>query len=303
MAVATAKNIGAKVVTISEPNRNLIRGRKDWTYDKALDTAVKVLDNNLIIKKQGYGPGFTYVTLAEYTIYSCYSSGNDSIDSLEETLDQIGTLIKTDKQRAIITGDFNAKSPEWGMNYTDRRGHVVTEWIATNDLVIVNQGLRPTFQRQDYGSILDLTIVTENVRSNIMEWEVSEKETLSDHNYIIFNVEESFGQVNRHPTKTKGWQVKKLDRERLREALNEINTDDLTTSAKGFTGVLTKVCNAAMPKRKSIPNKQPAYWWNTTVAELRRECVEARRRYSRSRSRGFSQANLLLEEYKQSKKS
>ncbi|KAK9688064.1 hypothetical protein QE152_g35811 [Popillia japonica] len=84
----------------------------------------------------------------------------------------------------------------------------------------------------------------------------------------------------------------KLDRERLREALNEINTDDLTTSAKGFTGVLTKVCNAAMPKRKSIPNKQPAYWWNTTVAELRRECVEARRRYSRSRSRGSSQANL-----------
>ncbi|KAK9685208.1 hypothetical protein QE152_g38214 [Popillia japonica] len=125
-----------------------------------------------------------------------------------------------------------------------------------------------------------------------MEWEVSEKETLSDPNYIIFNVEESC-QVNRHPTKTKGWQVKKLDRERLREALNEINTDDLTTSAKGFTGVLTKVCNAAMPKRKSSPNKQPAYWWNTTVVELRRECVEARRRYSRSRSRGSSQANLL----------
>ncbi|KAK9693963.1 hypothetical protein QE152_g33863 [Popillia japonica] len=138
-----------------------------------------------------------------------------------------------------------------------------------------------------------------------MEWEVSEKETLSDHNYIIFNVEESFGQVNRHPTKTKGWQVKKLDRERLREALNEINTDDLTTSAKSCTGVLTKrnfVENVWKREEDTLEADQPAYWWNTTVAELRRECVEARRRYSRSRSRGSSQANLLWEEYKQSKK-
>nr|CAI5867979.1 unnamed protein product [Callosobruchus analis] len=77
------------------------------------------------------------------------------------------------------------------MGVTDKRGVTVTEWVATNDLVIINQGDKPTFQRKDYGSILDLTIATVNIARDIINWEVCERECMSDHNYTTFSINSS----------------------------------------------------------------------------------------------------------------
>lgn len=42
MALAIAKELGADVLLFSEPNRNTIRHGKDWYYDVAIDTAIKI---------------------------------------------------------------------------------------------------------------------------------------------------------------------------------------------------------------------------------------------------------------------
>lgn len=180
LTIATAKNIGAEILLVSEPNRNAICNRKNFVQDANLDTAIKILSTNIKIKNQGCGPGFAYIESEEFTIYSCYSSGNDEIDELLTTLTEIGNIIRFKNQEAIVAGDFNAKSPKWGMNITDRRGYVMTEWTAANNLVIANQGMTPTFKRQGYTSILDLTIVTENLKPRVTKWEVMEAESLSD---------------------------------------------------------------------------------------------------------------------------
>ena len=256
MALATANSIKAGLILLSEPNRNAIRHRKDWIFDVELDTAIKILDRNIAIIGQGYGHGYTYVTIPNCTIYSCYSSGNDDIQDLERTLEEIGTKIRANNERAIVAGDFNGKSPQWGMHLTDTRGELICDWIAQNDMAMVNKGSSPTFQRQDYSSILDLTIATSNLVPDIASWCVGDKESLSDHNYVIFDI--AVKKPNqRQAGQTKGWQIRKLDPRRLQEAVRTLG--DGESVPENFSENLAQICDKCMPKRRIVTRGRPVY--------------------------------------------
>lgn len=282
MAIAMGKEIGASLILVSEPNQIMIRNRKDWITDAEVDSAIYILDNNLAIMSIGYGPNYTYIKTARFTIYSCYFSGNKDISEMENSLDDISSRIRLNKENAIVAGDFNAKSPQWGMEYTDNRGQTVTNWMAENGLIIGNVGNRPTFQRREYTSILDLTICTENINNMIQNWQVSDKESLSDHNYIIFEIaSQNIRQRQIIPKQNKGWLIKKLDKQKLVIESLLIEQNVTTTTADGFTAVLKKLCDKCMPKKKSQFRKRPAYWWNDNIANLRKDCIKARRIFSR----------------------
>lgn len=286
MALATARDIGASVLIISEPNRQAIRGRKDWIFDANLDTAIKLLDSKIPVENQCIGPGFSYISTGELAICSCYCSGNDEINDLEETLSAIGDLVRNSSVNTIIAGDFNAKSPQWGMNLTDSRGKVMTEWIASNDLIVVNKGDTPTFQRENYGSVLDLTLVTD--KTNVSEWEVMDTESLSDHNYVVFDITNKvITQQKTEDLHTNGWNIRKLDPSKVEIALQQIPEGLIPPSAIEFSKRLTQICNTSMPKKRK-PNtlRKPVYWWNSDLAELRRNCVQTRRTYTRTAKRG-----------------
>ncbi|XP_060516193.1 uncharacterized protein LOC132695754 [Cylas formicarius] len=299
LALATAIDMQAKVLIVSEPNRIAIQNRKDWIRDNECKAAIKVIENNIAIKRQGSGSGYCFIETVDYTIYSCYFSGNDEIDQLDEALYEIGRRVQGNNEKAIIAGDFNAKSTEWGMTHTDARGELVTEWMAANGLITVNQGNSPTFQSQGYGSILDLAIVTEGIRMKIGQWTVAETETLSDHNYITFEVKNSDPTVVRQ-RECRGWQVKKLDRNKLHNAIGSLGEDG--PSARDFSEELATLCDISMPKKRSFRNKQPAYWWNSEIAELRRDCINKRRKYTRTVKHGIIRDTLRTwVEYRESK--
>lgn len=281
IAVAEGRNMRVSAVLISEPNKQAIHRRKDWVHDNMMDTAIKILDASLVITDKGHGTGFTYVSTAHYTIYSCYSSGNKEIQELETCLNEIGNRIKFNRECAIITGDFNAKSPQWGMNYTDQRGAAMTDWIAENNLIVVNEGDKPTFQRSNQFSILDLTIVTEDIRTKVHSWQVRDEESLSDHRFIVFEVNETMTSRKR-PCKHTGWKSKNINTEKLQQALSRIEIRSNTTTVEGYTEVLHNVCNQVMPKQSSRHRNQPVYWWNEQIAKVRKECIASRRHYTRS---------------------
>lgn len=232
LALETGQKIGASFLLVSEPNKLAIKHRKDWISDEKLDTAIKLLNRQIVVKDQGYGPGFTFVTTPDITIYSCYSSGKKDITELESTLYYIAKRIRLKKENAVVAGDFNAKSPAWGMPNTDDRGQLMTEWIAENNMSIANRGFKPTFQRLNCASILDLTIATESLIGKVEQWEVSEEETLSDHNYITFDIAERPPEKIQQYQKHKGWQIRKLDERRLEEAIDK--ADDTHSTAEGL---------------------------------------------------------------------
>ena len=98
--------------------------------------------------------------------------------------------------RSPIPGDFNSKSPEWGEARLDRRGILVCEMVARNDLIVLNRGRDFTFRRGGGGSIIDLTIAAPRLASRIGDWCVLEVITLSDHQCIEFSIQERSHPVN-----------------------------------------------------------------------------------------------------------
>lgn len=301
LTLQTAQDMKADIILLSEPNRRAIKDRKDWIYDNEQNAAIKVL-STIPVKTRGSGPGFAFVTIPNLTVYSIYSSGNNDIQLLDNTLHSIERRIHSRKENAIVAGDFNAKSPQWGMDFTDRRGQIVTEWMAANNLIIANQGDAPTFQIQGYTSILDLTISTENIASRIVNWQVIDKETLSDHNYIAFEVMLD-RDVTQTPRRQHGWHSRNLDEGKLHSAIKRIDHTKTGTTPIEFRETLTRICDIAIPKKKSFPNRKPAYWWNQEIAGLRKISNQRRRMYMRTAKRNLP---LLTEQmwrvYRESKK-
>ncbi|XP_074041805.1 uncharacterized protein [Leptinotarsa decemlineata] len=187
------------------------------------------------------------------------------------------------------------------MDFTDARGDKMTEWVAATDLVIINQGDKPTFVHRSYGSILDLTISTEKIRPFITSWNVLDEESFSDHKYILFQV---VGRSQYYKSKhTQGWQTKKLNREKLHSILNELEENETVYAPENFSKNLVQICDKVMPRTRKGICKKPVYWWNHEIASLRKECLKKRREYRRNcRTISLSAREILWESYKASKK-
>lgn len=299
MALATAINQNVDILIVSEPNVSAVRNKMDWICDEDYATSIKILTNNIAVRNQGHGKGFSYIATTQLTIYSCYTSGNREIEDLEETLYEIQQHLRVNRGKAIIAGDFNAKSPQWGMDTADARGQVMTDWIATNDLVISNQGNKPTFTHQNYGSILDLTLATGNIAPYINNWDVLDMESLSDHKYIMFELVDK-KRIRATVHQTQGWQVRKLDHQKLLEAVE--NLGDMG-SVKEFSARLRQICDQVMPKKKHGNVRRPVYWWNEGISQLRSECIRKRREYMRNvRRRPLLENQNCWEAYKESQR-
>lgn len=145
-------------------------------------------------------------------------------------------------------------------------------------------------------------------------------ETLSDHEYIRFRVSDpSMGRIA--AAKTTGanprieaprWALKKMDVDGLRaaamikawvkEPLGPL--EDADDGALRLRGAVTEVCDVAMPRCRSSPRRPAVYWWSRGLAELRQECMRARRAYTRCRRRrdDVEMEDFLREAYTDKKK-
>lgn len=131
-----------------------------------------------------------WVSFSKFTLYVCYFSPNVSISQFEKLVQQLRDSVSSQSKQVIVVGDFNAKGTLWGSGFYDKRGEIVMEWLASDQLVMINDGAHPTFVRGNYGSHLDLTIAKQNIAAKIKNWQVLvDLESLSDHLYITFEVD------------------------------------------------------------------------------------------------------------------
>ena len=80
-------------------------------------------------------------------VYSCYISPGDPFDVFETQILLLEESLREVIGRSLIGGDFNSKSPEWGEARLDRRGILVGEMVARNELIVLNQGGEFRFRR------------------------------------------------------------------------------------------------------------------------------------------------------------
>lgn len=170
-----------------------------------------------------------------------------------------------------------------GSRSTDVRGSEIIEWCARKDWNTYNDGLAPTFLCNSRASFIDVTLATPGI---VQEWNVREDiESHSDYQYIEYRISLTRGGTEKTETAlSKGWRGKNLDGAKLKLALDERckALDDCPIQEKQITRILREACKeAATPARFGPARKKPAYWWNSEVAELRKGCLKARRRYLR----------------------
>ncbi|KAH9528763.1 hypothetical protein DERF_002678 [Dermatophagoides farinae] len=132
---------------------------------------------------------FLVIEINNFVIASVYSQPVGPIDTTIKDLDNL-TVYARDK-RMLIGGDFNAKSSFWGP-LNDDRGEQLLSAIIHNDLTVLNDGIKPTFDttrgNQRLISYIDLTIVSQNILDNISEWSVRDDIYNSDHRPILTTI-------------------------------------------------------------------------------------------------------------------
>lgn len=278
-----------------------------WYEDASKKAAIMIPKGSMRVDDVGEGNnGFVYATINGIRFYSCYFSPNVDYEVFVHMINILESSIRSAKGRVVIGGDFNSKSPEWGSGQLDPRGVVVGELISSLGLITYNEGNSLTFRRGGGGSVIDITFGSADLYNTAMNWRVLEDLTLSDHQYISFNI--TSRETGRNVTVTlPTWNVRKLNtlaasncietfkqRNPLAVLARDANVEDVVDTT---IDCIVNICNAAMPKTKKYRNKSAVYWWSSEIGELRSICLSARRASTR-----HPDDDIKKEEYKKARK-
>lgn len=275
----------ADMVAVSE-QYHCPPANNSWHEDPSRTAAIYVPRGGVV--SSGSGDGYVWVETDKLRLYSVYVSPNVPFDEYDRKLRGLEDHIRVTAVgvATVVCGDFNAKSTEWGSATTDSRGRALADAASSLGLGFANTGSALTFRRGGTGSIVDVTMADETTVGRVQGWQVLEDYSHSDHQYVSFRVDETPTASRPRDAGLKSWKVRQLDRDSLLETVGA--QKHLVATEQGAGGkcralmeLVTRACDAAMPRRGKAPPKRKVYWWNTEVADLRKGCLTARRRAQR----------------------
>ncbi|CAB0030810.1 unnamed protein product [Trichogramma brassicae] len=184
----------------------------------------------------------------------------------------------------VIAGDFNAWSTEWGCRETRPRASILLDSLALLDAVLLNTGDVPTFNGRRGSSIVDLTFVCETFTPRVLSWTVSGLYTHSDHQAIVFEIEDDGASSGPSTRRSCSWNARTLDVDRFSAVVSSASVAPGTAKDMA-SSLMSGACDASMSKANPRRRREPVYWWTAEIADLRRSCLRARRLFQRSRGR------------------
>ncbi|XP_063633778.1 uncharacterized protein LOC134804599 [Cydia splendana] len=146
-------------------------------------------------------------------VCSAYLPGEKQ-DPTEE-LTKVLEYAQAQKAELIVGCDANAHHTIWGSTGINKRGELLSQFIFTNCLHLLNKGNTPTFVTRARQEVLDITFATEKAANCLADWRVSSENSMSDHRHILFSVKGSLGReplTRRNPKET-SWEAYKADLE------------------------------------------------------------------------------------------
>lgn len=257
------------------------------------------------------GQHYVAVRWGLVAVVGVYFPPSGTLADFEEWLDGLEACVRRlQAMPTIIAGDFNSWSRTWGSKKTGARGRVLEEWAAELDLILLNKGTTATCVRTQGESIIDLTWVSLSASRMIKSWRVmTEVEHLSDHRYILVQLE-ARGAIRREEHwLEQRWSLGKLNEDILMASIiasiwSKKNTvqeeDDPLREVDWLVEVMTRACNASMPRTTQKPRRS-TYWWNEEISNLRRKAMRCSRRVARSKGNAARRMEVL-EEYKMARK-
>ncbi|ESO08445.1 hypothetical protein HELRODRAFT_169288 [Helobdella robusta] len=158
LLMQTVRELKVDLAIILEPHKHI--DTQPWEMDssgKAVIWSCGKLPFQKVIKNTK--TGFATAKMENVYFYSCYASPSLSFEEFVDFLDRLAQDANQYSSVAIA-GDFNAWAVDWGSKETIARGNALLEAMATLDVVLLNNGDKPTFIRGERNSVVDLTFVS-----------------------------------------------------------------------------------------------------------------------------------------------
>nr|CAI5852388.1 unnamed protein product [Callosobruchus analis] len=274
VAFAVAEETDSDLIIVGEPNRKAA-SKSGWITDSNTDVAVYFRNRSIEVKSIRKIAGCINIELKQCSLYCCYISPNVSTSQFMDYIDAVLEQARHNS-KALIMGDLNSKSVEWGSPYTDRRGIYLTEHIAASNLVTLNHGDTPTFMRGEYQSYIDVTIATQSTASEVTDWKVLDTETLSDHRHILIETTWKTSSQPRYGHKSILYQS--ILKEEIRTSFAAENV--LYMSFDEYTETIRRISQKCQVRRED-DQRLRLYWWNSDIEQMRKECLKMRRHITR----------------------
>jgi len=217
----------------------------------------------------------------EINLISAYFKYREPTKELTQTLRSISRACG---DRTLVGADINAFSKNWFSKATDKRGLIVEDMIAEEQLILANKK-DPlfTFSGPRGENNIDITLSTKDIANELEGWEVIHGEITSDHRLIRYSIGkgESFTKLKckkRYVTEKANWQTFNSE---LTLEVNLVEHDlrhaDLETRTELLMQAISNAADKSMPKRR-IKTKQQPPWWSRELDEQRKKMRSAHRK-------------------------
>lgn len=297
IAYSTACREGIDIVIIGEPN---IKISKTYNYivDKKSTVAIFIKNKNVGIKGHDVGDGYVHLKFEDWSLFACYSSPNIKLEDFKHQIDVLIRQIKNTNLNVVVVGDFNSKSAIWGSPITDIRGEYLAECAAELDLVAMNCGKVPTFERGNSKSYIDITWASRKMAGKITNWKVLQEEVSTYHNHIYFELQVE-GKTRRQ---NKGKRYL-FDRVKFAESIQTHFSNRKGLRYNTFIREIHSI-NRNCTNNTSLEGRTMPYWWNQDIEFIRKRCTQLRRQYTRGNKRNERRElqDRLSAQYKTAKK-
>ena len=184
----------------------------------------------------------------------------------------------------IVGSDVNSHSKFWNSTNDNQRGEALLEYILENDLHVLNEGCKPTFENAVRKEVLDISMSNSNALNLINDWKVEDRHTQSDHKMITFTID-----TNKKLDLGLRRNIKKTDWNGYVEELQgkiqviDVNEVDLDTAATFINeAIISSFENNC--KLKPIVLRRDPPWWNKDLQSMKLNVRRLRKKYYRNRT-------------------
>ena len=204
-----------------------------------------------------------------FVLISAYLPPNKDYQRALRELENALQNIDTDK-KVLICSDTNSRSSFWKDHDTNDRGRMFEQFLATNEVTVLNTEGVETFKNANGSSVIDLVLANSNLLNNRPEVEVmSETLTSSDHKMLQIKIETLSQEKHSEfrPT-TRRYRTNKTNGPAFSENLEKYehiieNTNfDVTTEEEADLAIarlnefLKEVCESSIPVLKPTGKKR-----------------------------------------------
>ena len=226
------------------------------------------------------------------------------INHLPSKLEQVVKFAKDNNYDIVLGGDLNAHTEAFGSSYTDNRGTLLEDFIATNNLTPLNRGSIPTFDSHLGSSVIDFTFVSQNLADEANDWEVrDENDNTSDHKLITFTLDHNRVKYKmRRSFKSINWKdFNHIVENRLRsKELKKLETIlDIEEATEEVISTINEVLDILAPFKRVRIRPSIRTWWNCELDRLKERVQECFDEYKINPNRVNSQLHrTATKEYK-----